>query len=70
MEARALAKRLVEDSEYRASLERRLRSGKAGRLEVILWHYAYGKPKEFVEHSGNHAADVRTVVVHEIYRDT
>src|SRR5215472_5239412 len=44
-EVRALARRLVDDPQYQASVQRRLRDGEAGALELLLWHYAYGKPK-------------------------
>ena len=36
-------------------------------IEAMLWHYAYGKPKEQVEHvswgSGRHAQDARPHIV-------
>lgn len=48
-EAREVARKLVGDPQYRKSLLDRLRKGNAGSLEVTLWHYAYGKPKETVE---------------------
>jgi hypothetical protein len=48
-EVRALARRLVEDRDYQASVRQRLRAGEAGALEPLLWHYAYGKPKDAVE---------------------
>ncbi len=55
-EVRALARRLVEDREYQAGVRRRLRAGEAGALEPLLWHYAYGKPKEAVELSATGVA--------------
>ena len=46
-EVREIATRLVEDGEYRSSLRMRLVSGTlAPAVESMLWHYAYGKPKE------------------------
>ena len=56
---------MLEDPDYREATLRRLRSGRAPQLEIALYHYAYGKPKEPVEQ----APDVRTVVVHKIYKD-
>ena len=53
------------DPDYRELTLRRLRSGRAPQLEIALYHYAYGKPKDPVEQ----APDVRTVVVHKIYKD-
>jgi hypothetical protein len=50
---REAAKMLVEDDVYRAKLQKRLREGRiAPAMESLLWFYAYGKPKEQVEHSG------------------
>lgn len=44
---------LIESVEYRSNYERRLKAGElAPQLEVIAWHYGYGKPIERVEHSG------------------
>lgn len=44
---------LVEDKAYRANLALRLVEGKLhASVEALLWHYAYGKPKETVEHQG------------------
>lgn len=49
-EVRKAAQGLVEDPVYRASLKERLQSGKlAPAMEALLWHYAYGKPKEVHE---------------------
>jgi len=53
VEVREAAKALVEDPVYRARLQRRLLRGKlAPALESMLWHYAYGKPKETHEVTG------------------
>src|SRR3972149_3604655 len=53
VEVREAAKAIVEDPVYRERLRRRLLRGKlAPGLEAMLWHYAYGKPKETVEHTG------------------
>jgi len=41
---RAAARQLLASESYRRSLLKRLREGKAGKLEPLLWHYAYGKP--------------------------
>ncbi len=52
VEVKEAARRLIEDRAYRAALARRLRSGRiAPAMETTLWHYAYGKPKEYVEHT-------------------
>ena len=48
-EVRDLARRLVEDPEYKAALKARLLNGQSGPIESLLWQYAYGKPKDAVE---------------------
>ncbi len=48
-EARALAKRMVTDPTYQKNLLRRLRAGEAGGIEVRLWEYGFGKPKEALD---------------------
>jgi len=48
-EVKELAARLLDDETYRANLLERLRSGTAGALEPLLWHYRFGKPKETVD---------------------
>jgi len=44
---------LLEDPAYLRSARARLLEGKAPQLEVLLHHYAYGKPKDVVEQQGN-----------------
>lgn len=49
-EVKALCQRLVEDPVYQAGFVVRLNDGKlAPQLEALVWHYAYGKPKESVD---------------------
>lgn len=53
VEAREAAAAIVDDPVYRANLAERAREGKlAPPVEVMLWHYAKGKPKETIEVSG------------------
>lgn len=48
--AREKAKTILEDPAYNASLLSRARSGTLPHaVEVLLWHYAYGKPIEKIE---------------------
>ena len=50
IEAQQLAARLVDDPDYRKKLLADMRVRKvAPAIEVMLWHYAYGKPKDMVE---------------------
>jgi hypothetical protein len=52
-EAREIAARLVDDPEYQRRLRQRLLDGELPpAIEVMLWHYAKGKPKDVVEVSG------------------
>lgn len=52
VEIKELAQSLLEDPAYRKALTRRLRAGRAQRIEELLYHYAYGKPLQTVEVSG------------------
>jgi hypothetical protein len=52
-EVRAAARAIVDDPEYRTLLIARLKVGEAPHMETLLWHYAYGKPKETIEVEGN-----------------
>lgn len=51
-EIRDAARRLLEEPAYLRSVRARLLEGKAPQLEVLLHHYAYGKPKDIVEQTG------------------
>ena len=51
-EIREIAQALVNDPPYRRRLTSRFRSGRiAPAIEALLWHYAYGKPKETIQSS-------------------
>ena len=45
-EIKDVARRLLEDEAYQARLVRRLRAGKAPQIELLMFHYAFGKPVE------------------------
>ena len=51
-EVRAAALKIIDHPVYRLGLEARIRDGRAPQMEILLWHYGYGKPKDIVEHSG------------------
>lgn len=52
-EVRAVCASIVDDPEYRTTLLTRARAGTLPpAVECMLWHYAKGKPKDHVEHSG------------------
>lgn len=49
VEAKAACAAIVDDPTYRKNLTARARRGDlAPAIEAMLWHYAYGKPKETV----------------------
>lgn len=39
---------MLEDADYRERLKDRLAAGEAQPIEIMLHHYAYGKPKETI----------------------
>ena len=52
--AQAFAEQLVTDPIYRANLRERLLAGKVHpAVEMMIWHYTFGKPKEQLELSGS-----------------
>jgi hypothetical protein len=65
-EIRDAAKGIVEDPDYLANLTKRVAAGKAPHMETLLFYYAYGKPKELVEHSG--AVQMPAQVIFELHR--
>src|SRR2546425_11337464 len=48
-EIKDFARNFLMSEEYRANLKRRLLAGEAPHLEVLLHHYAFGKPRTSVE---------------------
>jgi hypothetical protein len=63
VEVRDAARALVEDEAYRERLRARLLAGEAGHIETLLWHYAYGKPKDELELLGDRV-DIRMCMGH------
>jgi len=53
IEAKALARELLNEPTYRQNLQARLLTGEAGAMEPLLWAYAFGKPKEHIEVNWN-----------------
>ena len=52
-EAKEACALIVDDEVYRQNLLARALKGKlAPAVEVMLWYYAKGKPKETIEHQG------------------
>ena len=52
VEVREAAQRIVQDPDYLKELAVRLKAGRAPAVEILLWHYAYGRPKEQVQTHG------------------
>jgi hypothetical protein len=55
VEVRDLARSIVEDPSYLEKLKQRIIAGKAPHMEQLLFHYAFGKPKEHIEVSNSEA---------------
>lgn len=58
-----MSRRLLEDEEYQRSLAERLKEGRAQTVEALLYHYAYGKPKEQHEHGGPEGGPIQHEVI-------
>lgn len=53
-------RKLIESKEYLNSFAKRLKAGELPpAVEAMAWHYAYGKPKESLELSGDGGGPVR-----------
>lgn len=67
-EIKEAARQLVESADYRQALQRRLVSGRAPHMETLLFHYAYGKPKETIDTPGldNLADALSRKIVHNV----
>lgn len=52
-EVKAFAQRFLSSKDYVDSAKARVLAGDAAHLEVLWHHYAYGKPKESVQISGD-----------------
>lgn len=65
-EARKFARSIIEDPEYKRILIARANAGHlAPQVEVMLYHYAYGKPIEVIE-SRTTIEDLRNKKVDEL----
>lgn len=49
-EVREVAQNIIGNPDYLARLKVRIDRGTAPHMETLLWHYAYGKPKDVVQH--------------------
>ena len=52
-DVRVMCQQMVADPAYQKSFWERWREGRLpAPLEAMVWAYGHGKPKEYVEHSG------------------
>jgi hypothetical protein len=65
---REFAERLCNDPEYLAGVEQRAKAGKLPPgVEMMLWYFAHGKPREHLELSGSIGTrDVATMSTDEL----
>ncbi len=66
---RGLAQRMISEPGYVDALNRRMKKGTAGAIELLIWHYAYGKPVETTRLIGSTGGAVQIKVVHEHHDD-
>jgi len=58
-EARAVCAAILDDPTYRTNLTARARAGTlAPAVEAMLWHYAFGKPKDSLDVTVGPAGDL------------
>ena len=58
-EARAVCAAILDDPTYRTNLTRRARAGTlAPAVEAMLWHYAFGKPRNSLDVTVGPAGDL------------
>jgi hypothetical protein len=66
-EARDFCRLILESEAYRLSLVRRLANDTLPpALEVLIWHYRYGRPKEQVDIAFNAFADLEDMTPAEL----
>lgn len=68
IEIRTLARYLLEHPRYQQSLRRRLLAGKAPQVEVLLFHYAYGRPVERTPQNGAFTFDLGAMLERVVQR--
>ena len=61
VEARAVCAAILDDPTYRTNLTVRARAGTlAPAVEAMLWHYAFGKPRDSLDVTGPRRGPQRT----------
>ena len=46
LEIKDFGRAIIEDPVYREKLKQRIEAGEAPQIEALLYHYAYGRPKQ------------------------
>jgi hypothetical protein len=49
LQVQRMCRQLVADPLYQERLRERLIAGTLGQMEVVIWHYAFGRPKESLD---------------------
>lgn len=65
-EAAAIARAIITDDDYLATLYERAMSGTLGPMEPMLWAYGFGKPKEDVVLPGEIRRDLADMTTDEL----
>ena len=66
-EARGVCAAILDDPTYRTNLTRRARAGTlAPAVEAMLWHYAFGKPKDSLNVTIGPAGDLSELSTEEL----
>jgi len=66
-EIKLASRKLLQDKGYQDSLKFRLAAGKAPHMEVLLHHYAFGKPADKTEHTGEDGGPILYKTVDEFH---
>ena len=67
-EARAVCAAILDDPTYRTNLTARARAGTlAPAVEAMLWHYAFGKPRNSLDVTVGPAGDLSELSTEDLY---
>ena len=63
-----MAREIVHSETYLKKLKRRVEAGKAQKIELLLWHYASGVPKQPFQIEGADGSDPFATVLETLWR--
>lgn len=63
-----MAREIVHSETYLKKLKRRIEAGKAQKIELLLWHYASGVPKQPFQIEGADGSDPFATVLETLWR--